>query len=243
MAFEDISAEMEQVADAPEEAQETGVEESEVAEQTPNEAEGEPTGKTDADSAFAEMRRAKESAEEESAELRRQIAQMQAEQEARADTFKRLTGEENAEINALAESMGLDPEDVLATIESEQESAKKDLRIEELESELTSIKASAEMAKDLQEIQKIDPNVKDLNDLGEHFVNYINAGLNATDAYYAVRSREEKEKLTPPKPIGKVNNEPVEKDFFSEAEVNAMTSEEKYANADKIMKSLAKWQK
>ena len=69
------------------------------------------------------------------------------------------------------------------------------------------------------------------------------AGLSATDAYFAVKSKEAATTPSAPKEIGKVNSEPPEKDFFTKEEVDAMTSEQRYKNADKILASFSKWKR
>ena len=99
------------------------------------------------------------------------------------------------------------------------------------------------MKEDLAEIQKLDPSITSCEQLGESYVSYIKAGLSATDAYFAVKSKEAATTPSAPKEIGKVNSEPPEKDFFTKEEVDAMTSEQRYKNADKILASFSKWKR
>ena len=100
------------------------------------------------------------------------------------------------------------------------------------------------MAEDLAEIQKFDPSVKSLTDLGDSWEAYrLGAGLTAQQAYFAAKAEQEATQIKPAKPIGQVNPAPVESDYCSEAEVAAMTSEEKTANWEKIMNSIPKWKK
>lgn len=198
-------------------------------------------GKTEEDSAFAEQRRARQAAEQRAIEAERKLAQFEAEQKATADALRRISGEENAEIKALAESMGLDPEDVMATLTSEKEVALKDMEIKRLEEEINTIKAEKMMQEDLSKIQAIDSSVKSLEELGDSYVNYIQAGLSAEDAYYAVKAKEINEKVVPAKAPGKVDAKPVEKDFFTEAEVDAMTPAEQERNYEKIKASIKHW--
>ena len=195
----------------------------------------------DIDHAFAEQRRARESAEKRAEEAERRLAEMEARSNARAKVLERLGGSQNAEIDALAETMGIDSADIMATLDFEEKSAEKDLEIQRLSKELEDAKVAQMMQEDLAEIQKIDPSIKSLNDLGEDFAAYVKAGLPPDKAYYAIKGEEIRNKVTPPKEIGKVDNKPAEKDFFTEAEVDALTEDQQKANAEKIMKSMEKW--
>ena len=235
MENENIGVEVQEVA----EPEVTGVEEQEVAE--PDVAkEG---VKTEADAAFARQRRAMEDAERRAAEAERRVAEMEAEQNARREAMRRMTGSDTGDIDAIAENAGVDSDDILAVLESEQAAAKKDLEIQRLQNEVNAVRAEKAMQEDLKKIQEIDPEVKDLSELGDSYPDFIKAGLSAEDAYYACKAKEGATSVTPPKPIGKVNNEPPEKSYYTEAEVNAMSSQEKYDNAEKIMASLKFWKR
>ena len=195
----------------------------------------------DVDHAFAEQRRARESAERRAEEAERRLAELEAQANARSSVMERLTGSKNGEIDVIAESIGADADDILATLNLEGEAAVKDLEIQRLRQELEDTKVEKMMQDDLAEIQKIDPDIKSLNDLGDNYAAYVKAGLSSTQAYYAIKGEAIRNRVTPPKEIGKVDNKPVEKDFFTEAEVDAMTEEQQKANADKILKSMSKW--
>jgi len=194
-------------------------------------------GKTKADSAFAQMRREKEDALSRAEEAERKLA----EQEARANAIRNLSGREDAVEMALAESLGLDEDEVTAKLDAATESAKKDIEIEELRNYIDGLEVDRRMAEDLREIQTIDPSVKSLDELGDVFIDLIEAGASAKAAYYAAKAEEINERATPPKPIGKVDATAPEKDFFTEAEVDAMTPEQQAANWEKIKKSMTKW--
>lgn len=243
MDFNNTGAEVQEVAAPAAES----VEMQEVAEPAQASQETVQSGKTDADAAFAALRRAREDAERKATEAsrraeeaERELAETKAANEARAAAFQRLGGE-NAEINALAESVGVEPSDILATLEAEQESAKKDLEIQRLQAEVDATKAEKEMQTALSQIQAIDPNVKSLYELGDSFIGYVKAGLSPENAYYAIKAKEINTKVVPPKEIGKINSEPVEKDFFTEAEVDAMTPEQQETFWKQIKKSMKKW--
>lgn len=216
-----------------------GAEEQEVAAPDIEEeviATGEETGRTSADSAFAEMRRAKEAAEREAAQLR-------AEAQARKAALERITGEKNGEFRAIAETFGASIDDVAATIDAERELALKNLEVDSLREQISSIEAEKSMQEDLAQLQKIDPTLKSLDELGESYGNYIGAGMSAEEAYWAVKAKEKATKMQPPKSFGEINKTPAEKTTFTLAEVKAMSPEEQEANYEKIMASMPTWKK
>ena len=193
-------------------------------------------------SAFAEQRRAREEAEVKAAQLEAQIATMENEKQARSSAFQRLGGTEEADIAALAETIGITQEEVLATINEEQALANEKRENEKLRSELEEVKAEKFVNEALEEVKRLDPNITKLEELGDKFIDLIaDNGLSVEDAYYAIKAREIATKANPAPQIGKVNNEPIEKDFYTQAEVANMSSEEKTKNADKIMASFKKW--
>ena len=110
-----------------------------------------------------------------------------------------------------------------------------------LQEENTALRVEQMMAKGLSEIQQIDPDVKSLEELGDSFANYIRAGLSSVDAYYAVKAREAKEKITPPKTVGKVATTKGESSYFTKEEVEAMSDEDIDKNWDAIQKSYKQW--
>lgn len=234
MEFENTSAETPEVAEPEvEETNETGVEDQDVA--TP---ESEEHQKTDADSAFAEMRRAREAAEREAADAKAELEHLKAQQEARESTFSRLTGkDEDAEIAALAELTGMSEDEIRAEMEAASESAEKDLRIQMLEEQINSSEAERMMQEDLAKLRKIDPSLKSLEDLGDEYIEYIAAGLPPERAYWAIKAEERANQATPPKEVGKVATGTAEKDRFTEAEIEAMSPEQRRANWKKIFNS------
>jgi hypothetical protein len=97
------------------------------------------------------------------------------------------------------------------------------------------------MERDLAEIRKIDPEVKSLDDLGPMYFELIGTGkIGGTEAYYAVKAREAKESKTPPPVIGKPDAAPIEKDFYTKEEIEAMSDDEVKKNLDKILSSQKK---
>lgn len=217
----------------------TGANEPEVAE--PDVGQVETPDGSEPSSQWAEMRRQRQAAEARATEAEEKLARYEAEQTARSRALERVTGSEDGDVSVIADSLGVSTEDLLATIEAEQETERMKLENERLQNELNSVKAEKEMASDLQTIQKLDPNIKDLSDLGEQYMNYIKAGLSAEDAYYAVKAKEINTRSTPATPPGKVNNEPPTKDFITEAEWDAMTPEEQAVNWKLGRKSMTQW--
>lgn len=246
MAFEEIAAmeaeseETQEVAEpAEDEATETSAEDQEAADPDSEEAEG----KTSADAAFAELRRAKEAAEQELADIKAEQARQAALKAAEDEAIAEMSGYDDVEY-LLAEASGKSIEEVRAEIEAEREKAELHHENEMLSQQLAEVRADKMMAEDLVEIQRFDPSIKSLADLPESFEAYrLNAGLTAQQAYFAAMAEKEATSIKPAKPIGQVNQAPVEKDYYSEAEVSAMTSEEKSANWEKIMASLPRWKK
>lgn len=202
----------------------TGVEEQEVAE-TAEVATGAeeqevaaPVDKSDA--AFAEMRR--------------EIERLQLDNARKDKALGLYFDGDNKEVKAIAHAMGQNPEDVQKALDTDAE-------LSQLRQTLQSERAERAMEKDLAEIQKLDPDVESLDDLGEPYANYIRAGLSGVEAYAAIKAKENLNTETPPKTIGAINPGQVKKDYFTSEEVDRMSPSEQLANHDAIMSSMAKW--
>ena len=234
----------EQEAAEPVEPEEQGEEAPEIAEPESEE----PEGKTAADAAWANMRRRAEEAERKAAEAQAELESIRARQDAREAALANMDVDD---IDAIAETTGMTRDEVMAAIEREEAAAEaeirdkeKDLQIQELQSRIDEAEAEKAMAEDLAMLQKIDPKLKSLEELGDDFAAYISAGLTAEQAYYAIRGKELSTKAVPASPPGKITESaPPEKDYYTEDEVANMTSEEKSANWEKIMASLPKWKR
>ena len=213
---------------------EEGAEEPEVAD--PVMDEGSTSTRTDEDSAWAAMRRRAEEAEARQAEVEAQNAMMA---EALGMYFEGDPME--MAIQARANATGVSPEIERARMQAEMERKTTEAENETLRSELQQIKIERMMEQGLAEIQQIDADVKDLTDLGADFPKYIAAGLSSVDAYFAVKAKESKTKINPPKPIGNVNTTKADSDYFTKEEVEAMSDEELEANLDVIERSWKKW--
>ncbi len=217
-----VGAEESEAAE-PIEAEETvGAEEPEVAEQV--------TGKTDADARFAEMRRELE-------ELRSTNKDLE---EALGNFFDGETADEKV-VAANAFAQGKTEEEIREEIEAENEWNRLTQENEELNSKLIDIETKTRMEHDLQTLQKIDPEIKSLDDLGKDFLDYISSGLDATQAYYAMQAKKAAEQTKPPEEVGKVNQSAGPKDYYTKEEVQGMSQEEVSKNYDAIRKSMSQW--
>ena len=241
--FESTSVETSEVAEPTEEV--TGVEEQETAEPVSEESE-EPTGKTEEDAAWARMRREAEQAKKDLEAAQQELAEMKASTEARSSAFSRLTGKgEDAEIAALAEVTGLSEDEVAEIYEREVESAQKDRRIEQLEEMVSTIQGERLYQADLDRLRKIDPSLTDLESLGDEYMRYMSAVdpetgapvMEPEDAYWAIKAKQRANQATPPKEVGKVATGTAEKTKFSEAEIDAMSSDQLKKNWKKILAS------
>ena len=238
MSEETITTGVEETEVAEPLEEETGVEEEETAEPL-SEEESEPK-KTEEDAAWARMRREAEQAKADAEAAKRELEMLKAQNEARQTTYSRLTGSDNGEIAAIAEATGMSEDEVIAEMEAAQESAQKDLRIAELEERITNIEAERLMQEDLQTLRKIDPTLKSLEDLGDGYIEYVASGLSPEKAYWAIKAEEQAKKATPPVEVGKVATGTAEKDYFTDAEIDAMSPEQLSKNYNKI---IASWER
>lgn len=228
----DTSEETVEVAEPLNEDEES-VETAEVADPSESEEvvsepeENQEGGRTAQDSAFAEMRR--------------RNRELENDNKLMFDALNRyFTGDDAKELsiqaNAYADSR--DPEEVRAEFERSREAEELRSKNEELQEQLMNIQIEQRMAEDLRTIQGIDPTVKSLDDLGESFINYISAGLDATDAYYASLLKDQKEKVYPPSEIGRIADTKIDRDYYTSEELDNLTDEELDANWDKVMRSM-----
>lgn len=203
-------------------------------EQEYEEAEDIPQGKRSRDSAFAEMRRAREEAERRNEELNARLAELERAQK-------------EAELRQYGESIGLSEEEIQDVIEDaraeeEKELARKSLEEENerLNEELLNIQVDRLMAEDLANIQAIDPSVKSLDQLGDDFFQFIGGGMDGIHAYYATKAMKEANSIKPAPKIGKANQASVPRDYYTSEELDALSQEEILANWDKVQRSMDK---
>lgn len=228
------SAETQEVAE-PETDVAESAESQEVAEPEPETTnQPEENRKTESDAAFAEMRRANQ-------QLEREKQQMMA---ALSRYFDGDTPEDLS-INAMAYADQRDPEEYRAEWEHDQEFEQLKAYKEQLEKELFDMHVDRLMRDGLRDIQAIDPNVKSLDDLGENFAKFISAGLTSTEAYWASKAQQMKEKVLAPSAIGRVSETKAERDFYTSEELDRLTSEDLKDDAvfEKAMRSLERLNK
>ena len=191
-----------------------------------------PQGKRSRDSAFAEMRRAREEAERQNSELQERLEALERAQR-------------EADLRSYAEGLGLSEEEIEQVVadaaeeeEREAERANLEAEIERLSEENLNYQVDRMMEKDLRDIQEIDPSVKSLDELGEDFGNFVAAGLSGVDAYYAMMSKRERTQIKPAPSLGKANQASVPRDYYTSEELDALSQEEILANWDKVQRSM-----
>ena len=227
------SAEIQEVAEPETEALESE-ETQEVAETAPDteisESTEQPTHqRSDADAAFAEMRRQNQALENEKRQM--------------MEALQRYFDGESVEdlvINANAYAEQRDPEDYRQDYERDREYEDLKARYASLEDELLNAQVDRLMQEGLREVQAIDPNVKSLDALGETFARLISNGVPTKEAYYASKAMELKEKVLAPDVIGRVSDTKAERDYYTSEELDNLTDEEMDANWDKVMRSMGR---
>ena len=215
-----------QGAEAPEVAEpviEEGAEEQEVAEPVET--------KTEADSAFAEMRRKLE-------EMERRNAQLEEENSQYNETLGLFFEGDNKIAQARAHHDQVPVEQVIANMEAERKEKEAMSKLEALQNENNTLKFNSLKAQDLAALKEHGvTDLKDVEELGESYFIYRSNGMSAAEAYDFIQMR----KGTPPKSMGKPKTAPPEKEFFTRDEVMAMSSEERTKHALKIRESMRKW--
>lgn len=122
-----------------------------------------------------------------------------------------------------------------------EEIARRDFEISCLKHQIELLKrkeGKRMIDEDLKVIQKLDPHISSVNDMGELFIMLRANGYNAKDAYDAVCSLNSKKEISQ---MGDVAMNEEEKDFFTKEEVKAMSKSQVKKNYDKIRKSMSKW--
>ena len=178
--------------------------------------------RTSSDAAFADMRRQNQSYAQEIERQNRIIGQLQ---DALGLYFEGNDPEELAlAARAYAEERPI--EDVREDYKAEQELA--DLRANNklLQDQLMDLQVDTLMRDALLELQSIDPSIESLESLGQDFADYIAAGLNTKQAYYATKALHSNEKVYAPKSIGRVQSPSLERDYFTSEEIDSLTDEE-----------------
>lgn len=185
--------------------------------------------RSEADAAFAEMRR--------------QNQALQREREMMMEALGRYFDGDSVEdlvINAQAYADQRPADDVREEFERDREYEDLKARNAALEEELLDAHVERLMREGLREVQAIDPNVKDLDELGDTFNHLIANGVPTIEAYYAAKAMELKEKVLAPDAIGRVSDTKAERDYYTSEELDNLTDEEMDANWDKVMRSMGR---
>lgn len=217
----------------PTEDESVGAEESEAADPIDDTSDDD-DGRTDADAAFAEMRRQLE-------EAQRQRQLLEADRDQYREALELFFDGDDTVAQAHAQATGRSVEEIKAEMEAQQRANTLEAENQALSAKLRDYEVHERMANDLRDIQAIDPNVKSLDELGDTFLTYISAGLTGKQAYFAAKAQDAIERAVPPSEIGKVNQQAGEQSYFTHDEVAAMSPEEVRKNYDKIKASMSRW--
>lgn len=218
--------------------------EVEVDEPTGEEPEEEPADEQDAktNAAFAEQRRRIAELEKELAERDKAKEQADREAEEQAELDEQVQA-----IVEYAKEQGLDDEDIEEILDEffEDHETDKELKrlqdeIDRRDEELVDIQIQQLAMQDLAEVQKIDPNIKDLDDLGEEFFRLRSLDIPPKRAYYMIQSADEQTKPHGAYAPGKINQARQESDYYTSEELDNLSKEEMHANWDKVMRSMEK---
>jgi len=206
----------------------------EAAEQPEEQQPPEPEQPEQPDPVLEELKAAKEEAEKKASEFEEQLRRQNA-------LLGRASDGEDPALDVVSQAIGMEPEELLAAVKEELESEQLESEHKALKEEVERLRLEKAMEADLLEVQKADPSVKNLADLGDAYFQCISAGMSATEAYHASKYIAQKTTPTPPAEIGKLNESSVQKDFYTKEEVEAMTAEEVEKNLPKIEQSMKKW--
>lgn len=193
-----------------------------------------------ADAAFADMRRKWQASESERDILADQLSRMKG--ILSKFGFEGETAEDSIDA-ANAHFTGQDVESIRRERIERQQALSKQADLQREVEYYRRKDAERRMNEDLKAIQKLDPNVKDLKDLGEDFFKLVRSGFDGVTAFTAVRAKNEMNKKEAPPVIGRINSKTVEeKDYFTEKELSALSAKELEDPAvlAKAMKSMTK---
>jgi chemotaxis protein histidine kinase CheA len=141
-----------------------------------------------------------------------------------------------------AQSQGISVEEATA---QRQAAEAENAKYQQLESQLETYRPlaiKALMAEDLAKVQTVNPEVKNLDDLGGDFFALMGALHDPILAYDALQAKKARETKPIPQDIGAVNSSSSkEKDFYTSAEIDKLTSADYDRDPkllDKVMKSI-----
>ena len=237
------SEEMTEVADPSEgiaDEQYDYTEDTENNEPEEGEEDADEQGKTKADSAFAEQRRR-------IAELEAQLAEKELAEEQRVANEEREEEKIEQINNAIefAREQGFTDEeidDLIAEIQEEQKHedtiAELEAKNKELQDRLLMFEVEQQAESDLNAIQRIDPNIKDLDDLGEDFMRLRASGIAPERAFFMCRTADERTRPQGAVPAGKLNRAKTEAEYYTSEELDNLPKDEIRANWEKVQRSM-----
>lgn len=203
-----------------------------------DEEEADEQGRTKADAAFAEQRRRIAELEAEIAERDAAMADQEREDEKneqlyQAVAFAREQGYTEEEIEDLIADIQEDQEkeDLMAQLQAENERLQDELLLQSVEQQAVS---------DLNTLKKIDPTLKDLDDLGEDYFKMRAADIDPVRAYYAVKAADEYTKPQGAVPAGRLNRAKQESEYYTSEELDNLSKDEIVRNWDKVQRSMDK---
>ena len=209
------------------------------------------------DAAFAKLRREKEEAQKQLAEMQKQFDSATSDRNRLVSTFEMfgLKGDVdgiedqakahyyNKSIDEVRNERLQIQKEMEERRQREQDALAKDNQIKDLQEQLN----ARILADELRAVQSIDPSIKSLDDLGSSFAKMRISGVPLEDAYYAVKRAQEASKKIAPPEMGKVNaTQKADKTYYTSDEVDAMVAANDKALDDPkilalIRKSMTKW--
>jgi hypothetical protein len=139
-----------------------------------------------------------------------------------------------------AQSQGISVEEATA---QRQAAEAENAKYQQLESQLETYRPlaiKALMAEDLAKVQTVNPEVKNLDDLGSDFFALMGALHDPILAYDALQAKKTRETKPIPQDIGAVNSSSSkEKDFYTSAEIDKLTPAD-YDRDPKLLEKVRK---
>lgn len=188
------------------------------------------------------------------AEQRRRIAELERELAERDEAYEAAEreAEEQAELEEQIEAIveyakeqGLSDDEIEEVLdefasdyEKEKELERLQDEIDKRDEELVDIQLQQLAQRDLAEVQNIDPNIKDLDDLGEEFFALRSVGIDAKRAYFMLQAADEQTKPHGAYAPGKISKARAERDYYTSEELDNLSKEEMHANWEKVQRSM-----
>lgn len=144
----------------------------------------------------------------------------------------------------MAQSQGIPVEEAQAQREQREQIDAEKLQAQSEAEYYKNIAMEKLMADDLAKINSVYPDVKSLQDLGPEFISVLGATKDPLLAYEVINAKKQRETKPVPQDIGAVNSSSAkEKDFYTSAEVDKLTSKDldNPKIMERVMKSMTRW--